>query len=77
MQQYVICNVLKECCIPKEEVMNARRWHINDQILHYEPTSWPSKQVFDELLFVCANFDYLPLIKNTCDISGADLFKFP
>ena len=59
---------------------NHAWWHINDQILHYEPTSWPSKQVVDVLLFqifVWANFDYLPLIKNTCDISGADLFKFP
>jgi hypothetical protein len=32
---------------------NHAWWHINDQILHYEPTSWPSKQVFDELLCVC------------------------
>jgi len=51
---------------------------ITNQILH-EPTSWPSEQVFDELLFLCEskNYDYLPLIKNTCDISGTDLLKFP
>ena len=52
---------------------------INNRILHYESTSWPSKQVFDELIFLVesTNSDYFPLIKNTCDISGKDLFKFP
>jgi hypothetical protein len=52
---------------------------ITNRILHYKPISWPSEQVFDELLFLCESkhYDYLPLIKNTCDISGTDLLMFP
>ena len=51
---------------------------INNHILHYEPTYWPSKQVFDELIFLgeSANTDYFPLIKNTCDIPGRLRLQF-